>query len=40
MSTTLDASVAVYYATANPNGPSTVIQTEMSAHFKGAVVNW
>ena len=40
MSTTLDGSVAEFYAKANPKGPSTVIKAQMSAHFKGAVVNW
>ena len=41
MSTTLDKSVAVHYASAKDDGtPATVIQAKMSAHFKGAVLDW
>ena len=41
MSTTLDKSVAVQYASAKDDGtPATVIQAKMSAHFRGAVLDW
>ena len=41
MSTTLDKSVAVHYASAKDDGtPATVIQAKMSAHFRGAVLDW
>ena len=41
MSTTLDKSVAVHYASAKDDGtPATVIQAKMSTHFRGAVLDW